>query len=69
MNANDTSANALTGVRITEQDLLLIIGDQTVTIAILRQRVTDLQTQVYESAMKTLATEQTARDEAVGLGR
>lgn len=65
------SVNVLTGVQITDQDMLLIVGDQAVTIAVLRQQVGDLQTQLmrqqqqYESVMKTLAIE---RDEAVGLG-
>ena len=63
------STNALTGHQVTNEDLLLIIGDQTVTIAVLRQQVADARTTLessqkqYQSVLAILARE---RDQAAG---
>lgn len=54
------------GTQLTESDLLLIIGDQTVTIAVLRQSLADTQTvaqaqcQQLEGALKNMAVERDA---------
>lgn len=51
------------GTQVTSEDLLLIIGDQTVTIAVLRQQLADAQTAAdakakqLEQALKNKAME------------
>ena len=52
--------NPITGKAITNEDMLLVIGDQTVTIAVLRQQVADARTEIqnihrqYQGTLKNL---------------
>ena len=40
------AVNLLTGAQITTTDLLLVIGDQTVTIAVLRQQLGEARIEI-----------------------